>query len=93
MPKVTFLYGDQVQTVEACEGETILKIALDSGIPMEHACGGNGFCTTCMCRIKDGMQNLTPRSDREEAMGIVNDPERLGCQSKIQGDITVEILE
>ncbi len=93
MPKITFIYGDQVRTVEANEGETILKIGLDHGIPMEHACGGNGFCTTCMCRVKEGMENLTPRSDREEAMGIVNDPERLGCQSKVQGDITVEIIE
>lgn len=93
MPRVTFHYSGQVKTVDADHGKTILQIALDSGIPMEHACGGNGFCTTCMCKVKDGMQNLSPRNDREENMGITEDPDRLSCQSQIQGDVTVEVIE
>ncbi len=93
MPKVTFHYSGQVKTVEAAEGTPILQIALDAGIPMEHACGGNGFCTTCMCKIKEGMDNLSPRNDREENMGVTEDPDRLGCQSQVQGDVTVEVIE
>ena len=93
MPNVTFHYAGQVKTVEATEGESILKIALDSGIPMEHACGGNGFCTTCMCTVKQGMENLSPRNDREENMGITSDPWRLSCQSRIKGDIEIEVTE
>jgi 2Fe-2S ferredoxin len=58
MPKIIFHIGDQVREVEGPEGERILQIALDNGIPMEHACGGNGFCTTCLCRVKNGMENL-----------------------------------
>lgn len=91
MPKITYRFGDQVKEIEAKEGETILQIALDNGIPMEHACGGNGFCTTCLCRVKSGMENLSARNDREENMGVVDDPERLSCQSQIQGDVEVEI--
>lgn len=94
MPKVTFILPNgQVQEVETPEGEVILQIALDNGIPMEHACGGNGFCTTCMCKVKQGMENLSPRNDREENMGIVNDPERLSCQSQVLGDVVVEVQE
>ncbi len=94
MPKVTFiLQNGQITEVEAPEGDVILKIALDNGIPMEHACGGNGFCTTCMCKVQKGMENLSPRNDREENMGIVNDPERLSCQSEVKGDVTVEVQE
>ena len=94
MPKVTFIMQNgQVQEVDAPEGEVILRIALDNGIPMEHACGGNGFCTTCMCKVKQGMENLSPRNDREENMGIVNDPDRLSCQSQVLGDVTVEVQE
>lgn len=94
MPKVTFVMQDgQIIEVDAPEGETILRIALDNGIPMEHACGGNGFCTTCMCKVQGGMENLSPRNDREENMGIVNDPERLSCQSEVLGDVTVEVQE
>ena len=93
MPKVTFHYAGQVKTVETEEGKTILQIALESGIPMEHACGGNGFCTTCMCKVKKGMENLSPRNDREENMGIVNDPDRLSCQSEVRGDIEIEVSD
>ncbi len=93
MPKVNFHYNGQVKTVEAESGKTILQIALDSGIPMEHACGGNGFCTTCMCKVKEGMENLSPRNDREENMGVTDDPDRLSCQTEIRGDVTIEVIE
>jgi len=94
MPKVTFIQQNgQITEVEAAEGDVILKIALDNGIPMEHACGGNGFCTTCMCKVKEGMANVSPRNDREENMGIMNDPDRLSCQSEVHGDVTVEVQE
>lgn len=92
MPKVTFIYGNQTKTVEAAHGEKLLQIGLDHGVPVEHACGGNGFCTTCMCRVREGMENLSPRNDREENMGIIEDPERLSCQAEVQGDCTVEIV-
>ena len=94
MPTVTFVQANgQTTAVEATSSDTILKIALDAGIPMEHACGGNGFCTTCMCKVQDGMQNLSPRNDREENMGIVNDPDRLSCQAEVLGDVKIEVIE
>ena len=93
VPKITFLVSGQRKEVEVEPGKTILQIALDSGIPMEHACGGNGFCTTCMCKVQQGMENLSPRNDREENMGIMEDPDRLSCQSDVRGDVTVEVIE
>lgn len=93
MPKVRFHYNGQIHEVVAEDGQTLLQIALDNGIPIEHACGGNGFCTTCMCKVKEGMGNLSPRNDREENMGIINDPERLSCQAEISGDVEVEVVE
>ena len=95
MPKVTYRYGDQVHVVEGAPGETLLQIGLDNGMPIEHACGGNGFCTTCMCSISEGMKHVEARTDREENMGVIDDPERLTCQARLkeQGDITVIIPE
>jgi ferredoxin len=93
VPKVTFHYAGQVKTVETEAGKTILSIALDSGIPMEHACGGNGFCTTCMCTVKSGGEHLSKRNDREENMGITSDPWRLSCQARVHGDIEIEVTE
>ncbi len=96
MPKITFHHsGDQITIVEAEKGQSLLQIALDHDIPMEHACGGNGFCTTCMCDVKKGMDQLSPRNDREENMGIMEDPKRLSCQSIVEGDqdIEIEVME
>lgn len=93
MPKVTFHYSGQIKTVDAAPGQTLLQIALDNAIPMEHACGGNGFCTTCMCHVKKGMEALSPRNDREENMGVIDDPDRLSCQAQIQGDVEIEVVE
>lgn len=94
MPKVTYITPDGQKTeVETEAGRSILHIGLDAGIAIEHACGGNGFCTTCMCNVKEGMENLSPRNDREENMGVVDDPQRLSCQSEVNGDVVVELIE
>ena len=93
MSTVTFIIGDQIKEVKAENGKTILQIGLDAGVPIENACGGHGFCTTCLCSVKEGSNNLSERNDREENMGILEDPERLGCQAKVKGDVTVELLD
>ncbi|OGJ68002.1 hypothetical protein A3B61_04855 [Candidatus Peribacteria bacterium RIFCSPLOWO2_01_FULL_53_10] len=93
MARITFHYSGQIKTVETGHGKTLLQIALDNGIPMEHACGGNGFCTTCMCHVKKGMEALSPRNDREENMGIMDDPDRLSCQAQVNGDVEIEVVE
>ncbi|MFA6039606.1 MAG: 2Fe-2S iron-sulfur cluster-binding protein [Candidatus Peribacteraceae bacterium] len=90
MPNITFTYAGQTKTVQADAGKTLLQIALDNQIPMEHACGGNGFCTTCLCKVKAGAENLTPHNDREQMMGVEGD-DRLGCQATANGDVAVDI--
>jgi ferredoxin len=93
MPKVKFDVNGQITEVETQAGETLLQVGLDNGILIEHACGGNGFCTTCLCKVKAGGENLGERNDKEENMGITEDAERLGCQATVQGDVDVEIIE
>jgi ferredoxin len=46
-----------------------------------------------MCKVKKGAENLSPRNDREENMGIVEDSDRLSCQAQAQGDTEVEVVE
>lgn len=90
MPKITFVVQGQEKTVDAASEETLLEVAQANGIPMEGACGGNGFCQTCKCRMRKGAENVSPLNEREEAMGMDGD-ERLGCQARIKGDVTVEL--
>jgi 2Fe-2S ferredoxin len=99
MPKITFVLQDgQTKVIEAPDGKTILQIALDNGIPMEHACGGNGFCTTCSCEVQDGEKmiaegKVSPVNDKEVNMGVQGPIQRLGCQTQVKGEITVKPVE
>lgn len=93
MPTITFIVKGKPQVVSVNDGDTILATAQAHNIPMEAACGGNGFCTTCKCRIVKGAESLGPRSSQEENLGVTDAAERLGCQSTVHGDIEVEVLE
>jgi 2Fe-2S ferredoxin len=74
---------------------SLLDIALNNGIDLEHACGGNCACTTCHIIVKEGEENLTTMEEDEEDRLYLADGltlhSRLGCQSVVQGDVTVEI--
>src|SRR5262249_35018993 len=93
--RVTFLPANL--TFKAAVGQSILDIALENGVPLDHACGGVCACSTCHVIVKKGMERLVEISDDEadqleEAPGITLSS-RLGCQAEIteEGEIVVEI--
>ena len=74
---------------------SLLDIALNFGIHLEHACGGNCACTTCHVVVRQGDANLAEMED-DEADKLDSAPgltlhSRLGCQSVVRGDVVVEI--
>ena len=91
--KITFL--PQNVAIEVEEGKSILDIALENDIELDHNCGGNCACTTCHVIVKDGMNNLSEADDDEndlldKAVGLTL-TSRLGCQAHVYGDVVVEI--
>src|SRR5574339_729880 len=78
--------GDRSIKVKECE--SILDASLAAGIPHYHACGGNAKCSTCRVLIKEGIQNLTPYTEKEkllrERMRIPQNV-RLACQTFVTG--------
>ncbi len=94
MPKITFLPMNL--TFDVKRDQSILDIAIDHDVPLQHACGGFCACTTCHVMVKSGMDSLSPMDDEEqerlERMGILDDVSRLGCQSKVLGDVVVEVV-
>lgn len=103
MPKVTFLPANI--TVEfdpatmpykehGLKG-SLLDIAMNHGIHLEHACGGNCACTTCHVVVKSGEENLSEAEDDEldrlDTAADLTLHSRLGCQCIVKGDVTVEI--
>jgi 2Fe-2S ferredoxin len=104
--KVTILRaGEEPVTVEYEPGRTpyhdhgregsMLDIALNYGIDLQHACGGNCACTTCHVIVRAGEENLSEMEEDEEDRLYMADGltlhSRLGCQSVVRGDVTVEI--
>src|SRR5258706_16440718 len=102
VPKVTFL--NIARTVEFKSGElpyqehgkpeSILDVALNFGIQLEHACGGSCAFTTCHVHMKTGAEvNLSPMDDDEldrvETAGHLTLESRLGCQAIVKGDVVV----
>ena len=50
----------------------------------------SGLCGVCSCKIKNGMENLSPKTENED-MHSLQDNERLLCQCKIkQGTVELE---
>lgn len=81
--------------IEARGSETILAASLRAGIPHAHACGGKARCSTCRISVEEGLDFCGPRakSERELAKRLRFSPQvRLGCQTKISGDIKVRRL-
>ncbi len=76
---------------------SLLDVALHHGIELEHQCGGNCACTTCHVIVEEGAEHLTElEDDEEDRLGLapgVGLKSRLGCQSIVQGDVVVRIVD
>jgi len=104
MPKVTFIKDGKETTVEFEKGklpyehhglpESFLDVAMNLGIPLEHACGGSCACTTCHLYVVKGEENLSEPEDKEldrlDTAWDLRTNSRLGCQAVIKGDVVVE---
>jgi 2Fe-2S ferredoxin len=77
--------------------ESILDVALNHHIKLDHACGGNNACTTCHIWVKEGAENLSPmdddEADRLDTAADLQLNSRLGCQAQIikPGKVVAEI--
>jgi 2Fe-2S ferredoxin len=76
---------------------SILDVAVNFGIPLEHTCGGHCACTTCHVVIRQGEDLLSGMDDEEadrlDSAADVTLHSRLGCQAQIvkPGELVVEI--
>lgn len=100
MPKVTFLANRKQSadiSIEVAAGTSILEASDLARSYVGSACGGVCACSTCHVKIASSGDHLSPmdedESDRLDMAFDVQMSSRLGCQAKIQGDVTVEITE
>ena len=77
--------------------KSFLDIAINAGLQLEHACGGNCACTTCHVVVQSGQEFLSEMDDDEaDRLDMAADLQlgsRLGCQVAVvrEGEVVIEI--
>lgn len=96
--KVHFTFeaeGLEPVTLSGAEGESVLDIALENNIELQHNCGGVCGCSTCHIYVTQGMEHLPEISEKEEDFidRAVNPriESRLACQCELHGDIEIRV--
>ena len=96
MPKVTFLHPEG-KSGEVTRGQSLLEAAEALGFPLNHDCGGNASCTTCRVEVQVGEENLSEidfdEQDLLDREALSERWHRLGCQSRVLGDVIVRVPE
>ena len=103
---VTFILQDPMSltgkpdarvTAKAAPGQSLLVVALEAGIEIEHSCGGVCACSTCHIWVNRGAALLSEpteeESDRMDLAPMVNGRSRLSCQAVIAADAITGVLE
>jgi len=94
---ITFQFhdGQPAQTHVAAPGESVLDVALNNGIQLQHNCGGVCGCSTCHIYVEKGGDELPEISDKEEDfIDRAVDPRlnsRLACQCVVARDMQLVV--
>ena len=76
--------------------KTLLQHLHGNGIDWMFTCGGKGRCTTCKAIVLEGSENTDPKTNvelRYEGQGLLGKNERLTCQARISGSVTIRVPE
>lgn len=92
MPTVEFL--DAGKKIDCGQYANLRKVALLHGVEVYKGinqklnCHGNGLCGTCVMEIVEGIENLSPKTRREQ-IKLKGKPanRRLSCQCQALGDV------
>ncbi len=87
MPKITFFeHNGTRHDVEAVPGQSLMRAAVDNGVPgIDADCGGECACATCHVYVDPAWFDKTgARSEMEQSMlsfaAVTQDNSRLSCQ-------------
>jgi ferredoxin len=93
MPKVK-ITTDNV-SLDVPENYALIDMCEDHDTSILFGCR-DGACGACMVRVIEGAENLTAMKDDErdflETMAA-EENERLACQCRVLGDVTLEVSE
>lgn len=91
---IKFLNTDKA--FEADDQLSVLDLAIQESVDLDHSCEGMGTCGTCRVIVKKGLENLPEPNEVEqdirEARSFLPE-ERLACQTMCVADLDLEIPE
>lgn len=89
------LFKPENKRAEIKQGLTILQIALKNRVHIDHKCGGKGACLTCKVKISNQDNVSSPTKSELQKLGksLISSGTRLACQTKVLGEVEVEIPE
>jgi ferredoxin len=93
MPTLT--YGALKRTLDVKHEQSLQAIARQKPLGVLFGCR-DAACGSCVIRVLDNPQHLSPPTKREERLLETIEAradERLACQCKILGDVTIEASE
>jgi len=82
------------KTIEVSEGESLLSVLQKEDVYIKSSCGGQGVCSDCICKVVSGEDHLNSPDFKElKLLGNIFHitKERLLCQTKISGDVIIDI--
>lgn len=81
--------------IEVSENAAIIDVCESLDTSILFGCR-DGACGACMIRVLENPQNLSPMEENErdflETMAA-RDDERLACQCRVLGDVTIEVSQ
>ena len=83
--------GDEESGLVVEGGSSLLNTLGEQGIFLPSACGGQGTCGTCMCRILDGGGELLPTETTFITRRLAKEGWRLSCQVKVREDMSIHL--
>lgn len=97
MVQINFKMADGSQrTVEALPGESIMNVAVRSGLPgIGGDCGGNCACATCHVLVA-GSTPVQRNAEEAAMLAIVDERQqssRLGCQITVSEELNGFLFE
>lgn len=80
------------QQLEITSEENILECLDRHNIDLDVKCGGFGQCGDCVVKVESGKEHISPMTLKEtQLLGNVffMTKERLACQCKVTGNVTI----
>lgn len=90
MPVITLMPSGQ--TIHADNGDYLLDVVENAGVPVQQHCGNVAVCGWCRMTIVRGAEHLSA-PERPELLLMERElfapDERASCQTQVFGDVTV----